>query len=493
MALLVFPASPFNGQIYPINPPEGTNVYQWKSTDQTWVLLGTVTGVTPGTYGTPTEVPRFFVNWVGRLESAENIPIQISSTSQIGLVQLNDTVTSTSTTQAATANAVKFTYDLADAAVPKSSFTTKGDLLVGTGDSASSRVPTGARDSVLVVDPDAPNGVRWTVSAPGNVISILGTPPITVDSTDKNAPVIGVNDATTTTKGVVQVGTNISVTDGTISVPAATTLAPGVVQLNNTVSSTFTSQALTAAQGKILQDQINALSSVNNLQFAGTFDAATKQMVAVTSEGAAGGFVVGSDLPVPNAIIIDYFVIVVVGAASYTPPVGSTVSVIAGDWLYADSSTWLKIGVGTEIPPASTAQAGIVELATDAETQAGADANRAVTPASLQSKVSDSVTSTSTTTIASSAAVKLAYDSAVGVTPVLAFIDDISGGFNGAATNFPLEIGGLAVTPGNNLLVFVGGVPQVPTAAYTVTNSTISFTEPPLAGTNFIAVTATKA
>jgi hypothetical protein len=61
-------------------------------------------------------------------------------------------------------------------------------------------------------------------------------------------------------------------------------------------------------------------------------------------------------------------------------------------------------------PIGSTTVQGLLELATDAETQTGVDTARAVTPAGLQSKVSDSISTTSSTTIASSTAVKTAYD-----------------------------------------------------------------------------------
>jgi hypothetical protein len=45
--------------------------------------------------------------------------------------------------------------------------------------------------------------------------------------------------------------------------------------------------------------------------------------------------------------------------------------------------------------------------------------------------------------------------------------------------------------PSTNILVFLGGVPQIPGIAYSVTpgTSTIIFTEPPLLGTTFYAVT----
>lgn len=54
--------------------------------------------------------------------------IDAASTAQPGVVQLNDTVTSTSTTQAATANAVKVAYDAAVSAVNVGFYESYGDL-----------------------------------------------------------------------------------------------------------------------------------------------------------------------------------------------------------------------------------------------------------------------------------------------------------------------------------------------------------------------------
>jgi hypothetical protein len=68
-------------------------------------------------------------------------------------------------------------------------------------------------------------------------------------------------------------------------------------------------------------------------------------------------------------------------------------------------------------PAGSTTVQGLLELATNAETQTGSDTDRAVTPAGLQSKVSDSTSTTSSTTIASSTAVKSAYDLANAALP----------------------------------------------------------------------------
>jgi trimeric autotransporter adhesin len=68
-------------------------------------------------------------------------------------------------------------------------------------------------------------------------------------------------------------------------------------------------------------------------------------------------------------------------------------------------------------PSGTTTAAGLVELATDAETQTGTDTVRAVTPSGLQSKVSDSTSTASSTTIASSTAVKAAFDLANAALP----------------------------------------------------------------------------
>lgn len=75
MALLSFPSSPVNGQIYPLVPAPGVNQYQWNATDQTWKLLGVVSGVDPGTYGDEENIPQFTVNAQGKLTFSENIPI----------------------------------------------------------------------------------------------------------------------------------------------------------------------------------------------------------------------------------------------------------------------------------------------------------------------------------------------------------------------------------------------------------------------------------
>ena len=230
------------------------------------------------------------------------------------------------------------------------------------------------------------DGADW-VETGGAVQGVTGTAPITVDNTDPLNPVIGVD--------------------------AASTSAPGVVQLNDTTSSTSTTEALTAAQGKSLQDQIDALVVSSNLTLAGTLDASTGNLVTVTTEGAAQGFAIGDPLPSASAGNAEYFVIATVGAASYTPPGGSAVEVHIGDWFLSSGTAWELLDVGFQAPYASTTTPGVIQLATDSEVQAGVETTHAVTSSGLQSKVSDSVSTTSSTTLASSTAVKAAYDAGI--------------------------------------------------------------------------------
>ena len=217
----------------------------------------------------------------------------------------------------------------------------------------------------------------------------------------------------TTVTGTAPVQVTGTAPSLTVAVASSSTTAPGVVQLVDALNSTSTTQALTAAQGKVLQDQISALAAASNLTFAGTIDGATGLMVSVSTEaaGLTTPFVVGQAMPAAAAENEDYFTIVS-AAGTMTPPGGSSTVTTVGDWFLSTGATYQFLDTGFNPPYASTTEAGIVELADNAETQAGTDATLAVTAAGLQSKVSDSVSTASSTSIASSQAVKDAYDAA---------------------------------------------------------------------------------
>jgi len=157
----------------------------------------------------------------------------------------------------------------------------------------------------------------------------------------------------------------ITVTTGSspvVSVGSSSITALGVVQLYNDVNSTSTTLALTAAQGKVLQDQINSLATTSNLTFAGTFDASASQLLTVSSQGASQGFVVGNNIPAPAAANTDYFVIVTTGG-SYSPPGGGgPFTTSQGDWLLSSGSSWQFLNVGPDftVPAATPIVEGVV-------------------------------------------------------------------------------------------------------------------------------------
>jgi hypothetical protein len=103
-------------------------------------------------------------------------------------------------------------------------------------------------------------------------------------------------------------------------------------------------------------------------------------------------------------------------------PAGSSGNSTGEAWLDTSLTpngwkVWTGAAWTNATPVGSDTVQGLLELATNAETQAGSDTARAVTPAGLQSKVSDSTSTTSSTTIASSTAVKSAYDLANAALP----------------------------------------------------------------------------
>ena len=124
--------------------------FTWINNDQ-----GDITGITASSPLTG-----------GGTSGAVTLGILSGTTSNLGAVQLSDSTSSTSTTLAATANAVKTTYDLANAAVPKSTVTTAGDVIYATGSAAVTRLGIGTAGQVLQVNSGA-TAPEWTTPAAG--------------------------------------------------------------------------------------------------------------------------------------------------------------------------------------------------------------------------------------------------------------------------------------------------------------------------------------
>jgi len=94
--------------------------------------------------------------------------------------------------------------------VPNSSFTAAGDLLVGTGTGTYTALANGAANYVLQSNGDGT--LSWVDNSAGDVTGISGASPITVDNTNPQTPVVGINAASTTAPGAVQLTDSISST-----------------------------------------------------------------------------------------------------------------------------------------------------------------------------------------------------------------------------------------------------------------------------------------
>jgi hypothetical protein len=289
---------------------------------------------------------------------------------------INDSINAISSTIAASGTAVKTAYDIGAAALPRT-----GGTMTGT---------------------------------------------ITFDA-GQIFPVSGIQDATGAQKGIVQVGTNIQVASGVISILDSTVSNKGVVQLDDSLTSNSTTLALTARAGFDLQGQIDSLTLASNVILAGSLNATTGLLDSTTSLGAATvpPFVAGSGLPLPQVSLNDYYVLVTV-AGSYTPPgaSGGPYNAENGDWFLCGETflgsgvyVWQYLGVGARPQSASYITAGIVQLADTAVTYTGTSDTEAVTPNSLQDKLSDSTNLADSNRIASSAALKTTYDLANAALP----------------------------------------------------------------------------
>nr|WP_295905652.1 tail fiber domain-containing protein [uncultured Bdellovibrio sp.] len=125
--------------------------------------------------------------------------------------------------------------------------TTKGDLIVhdGTNDI---RLPVGTNGQVLSANLAQASGLQWITPTNGTVTNVTGTAPIVV-ATGSTTPAISINDATTSTKGAVQVGAGISVSSGTISADPANFPSAVPVSKGGTGATSLTGNRLIASNG----------------------------------------------------------------------------------------------------------------------------------------------------------------------------------------------------------------------------------------------------
>ncbi|MEK2644339.1 tail fiber domain-containing protein [Bdellovibrio sp. BCCA] len=125
--------------------------------------------------------------------------------------------------------------------------TTKGDLI--TRDTTNNiRLPVGTNGQVLSANSAQASGLEWITPTNGTVTNVSGTAPIVV-ATGSTTPAISINDATTSTKGAVQIGSGLSVSSGTISADPSTFSSAVPVSKGGTGATSMTANRLIASNG----------------------------------------------------------------------------------------------------------------------------------------------------------------------------------------------------------------------------------------------------
>ena len=109
----------------------------------------------------------------GGSAGAVTIGINAATTSVVGAVQLSDSTSTTSSVLASTPTATKAAYDLANAAIAKSTVTTAGDIIYRNA-TVPTRLGIGTAGQVLTVNSGA-TAPEWATSASGGMTLISTT------------------------------------------------------------------------------------------------------------------------------------------------------------------------------------------------------------------------------------------------------------------------------------------------------------------------------
>jgi hypothetical protein len=108
----------------------------------------------------------------GGTSGAVTIGVSAASTSASGVVQLSDSTSTTSSVLASTPTATKSAYDLANAAIPKSTVTTAGDIIFRNG-SAPTRLGIGTAGQVLTVNTGATAPEWKNATGAGKILQVI--------------------------------------------------------------------------------------------------------------------------------------------------------------------------------------------------------------------------------------------------------------------------------------------------------------------------------
>jgi hypothetical protein len=341
--------------------------------------------------------------------------IEAGTTSARGTLQLTDSTSSTSTTTAATPNAVKSAYDLGSAALPKAGGTMTGAILGDNstdptqpgygfdGDPDTGMVRTGVNELALVTGGVA----RITMDASGNV-SVPG-----------NLTVSGTTTTIDSTNLVVE-DKNIEI--GAVGTPTDVTADGGGITLKGSTDKTIT--WIDSTDAWTFSEHVN-IASTKEYRIAGTkvLDATSLGSAVVSSSLTSVG-TIGTGTWQGTAIGVAYGG---TGQTSYTDGqllIGnSTGNTLAKATLTAGSGVSITNGNGS-ITISATGSGGTITAVTATSPLAssgGATPDISIQDGTTSQKgavqLEDSTSSTSTTKAATPNSVKTAYDLANAALP----------------------------------------------------------------------------
>lgn len=301
------------------------------------------------------------------------------------------------------------------------------------------------------------DGIAW-VDMSGDIQDVLGGAGLTASTTNDVVTLdVNVDSATIEINSDTLRIKDLGVTTGKLADSAVTTLkinANAVTfaklqQLNNlTVIGNVSGAAANAAEVTIITDMANSSSSTlaTSTAIKTYIDANVGSLGNLEGawSAASGSFPVGSS-PVAGTKAGDYWYVSVAGTVdSVAFNVGDVIVAKVNAASTTLASDWIQLEVNRD--QATTTVLGLVFLATNAETQTGTDANKAVTPASLTARTATE-TRTGIAEIATDAELTTGTDDTRIVTPLKlkTYLDNRTGGYaaniGGAGTSYALTHG----------------------------------------------------
>ena len=301
------------------------------------------------------------------------------------------------------------------------------------------------------------DGLAW-VDMSGDIQDVLGGAGLTASSSNDVVTLdVNVDSATIEINSDTLRIKDLGVTTGKLADSAVTTLkinANAVTfaklqQLNNlTVIGNVSGAAANAAEVTIITDMANSSSSTlaTSTAIKTYIDANVGSLGNLEGawSAASGSFPVGSS-PVAGTKAGDYWYVSVAGTVdSVAFNVGDVIVAKVNAASTTLASDWIQLEVNRD--QATTTVLGLVFLATNAETQTGTDANKAVTPASLSARTATE-TRTGIAEIATDAELTTGTDDTRIVTPLKlkTYLDNRTGGYaaniGGAGTSYALTHG----------------------------------------------------